>query len=349
MLHGVTMSDFIRRQAEACGRLGSPMYRFLLDRVAEDVEARGVSAHVLVGHEDDPGPSAFALRLMGSVHRLVLERRAPGLAVFYPSVGGRFEPDGAWAALQAVFEEQPDAVRAWLDPAPQTNEVGRAAALMGGLLHVGERWRHPVRLLEIGSSGGLNLRADRFGYSDDAGGTFGDPSSPVRLGWSGRALTPWPGLEVVERLGSDVSPVDPTSTEGRLLLTSYVWPDQAERLERLRGAFEVAAAVPAEVRRERAADFVAGLELRTGTTTVLWHSVMWQYLAADEQQAVTDRVERLGAAASDDRPFVHLRLEPMRRTPGSPHEFLVAAQMWPGGDLRILGDSAGHGVPTTWE
>src|SRR5690348_1399764 len=108
MLHGVTMSDFVRRQAEACGRLGSPMYRFLLSRVADDVEAGGVSARVLAGHEDDPGPSALALRLMGSVHRLVLERRAPGLALFYPSVGGRFEPDGGWAALRDLFGEQPD-------------------------------------------------------------------------------------------------------------------------------------------------------------------------------------------------------------------------------------------------
>lgn len=342
------MSDFIRRQADACGRLGSPMYRFLLGRVADDVEAGGVSAHVLAGHEDDPGPSALALRLMGSVHRLVLERRAPGLAVFYPSVGGHFEPDGAWTALRALLEEECDAVREWLDRAPQTNEVGRATALMGGLLHVGERWRHPVRLLEIGSSAGLNLRADRFGYTDDAGRAFGDPTSPVRLGWRGRALVPWPDLEVVERLGSDVSPVDATTPEGRLLLTSYVWPDQVARLERLRGALEVAAAVPAEVRRERAADFVTGLELRTGTTTVLWHSVMWQYLDADEQHAVADRVEELGAAAGEDQPFVHLRLEPMRRTPQAPHDFLVAAQLWPGGELRILGDSAGHGLPTTW-
>ncbi len=345
----MTMADRVRQQAQACARLGSPMYASLLERVADDVEAGGVSARVLAGHEQDPGPSALALRLMGSVHRLVLERRAPALAVFYPSVGGRFEPAGAWSALRGLLEEAPDAVRAWLDPAPQTNEVGRAAALMGGLLHVGERWRHPVRLFEIGSSGGLNLRADHFGYTDEAGRRYGVPDSPVQLGWRGRSLPPWPELEVVERAGCDVHPVDPGTTEGRLLLTSYVWPDQTERLERLRGAFAVAARVPAEVRREGAADFVAGLELRSGTTTVLWHSVMWQYLGRAEQQAVADRLEELGAAATDERPFVHLRLEPMRRSPGSDHDFLVAARLWPGGDQRILGDAGGHGVPTTWE
>jgi hypothetical protein len=349
MLPVVTMSDHIRRQAEACERLGSPMYAVLLHRLADDAERGGVAGEVLAGHEDDPGPSALALRLMGSVHRLVLEGRAPELAAYYPSVGGVFEPEGAWAALTALLRTRPDDVRAWLDRAPQTNEVGRAAALMGGLLRVGERFGAPVRLFEIGSSGGLNLRADRFGYRDQQGRWFGDPGSPVLLGWEGRLLRPWLELRVVERLGSDVRPVDVGTEEGRLLLRSYVWADQTGRHERLRGAFEVAARVPAEVRRQDAVEFVESLELAEGATTVLWHSVMWQYLSADEQEAVTRRIERLGAAADETRPFAHLRLEPMRRTPDSPHDFLVALRLWPGGEQQVLGNSAGHGVPMIWE
>ena len=325
------------------------MYSILLDRLADDVDRGGVSRTILAGHEDGPGPSALALRLMGSVHRLVLERRAGELAAFYPSVGGSFEPDGAWRALQALFTGQPAAVREWLDHPPQTNEVGRAAGLMGGLLRVGERFTHPVRLFEIGSSGGLNLRADHFGYVDQDGRRFGDPASPVQLSWEGRRLRPWPELRIVERRGSDVSPVDVGSTGGRLVLTAYVWPDQTARHVRLRGAFEIAQRVPAEVRRQGGREFVADLELADGATTVLWHSVMWQYLSPQEQKDVASRIEELGAAATEDRPFVHLRLEPMRRTPDSEHDFLVAMQAWPGGELQILGDSAGHGVPMTWE
>jgi hypothetical protein len=107
--------------------------------------------------------------------------------------------------------------------------------------------------------------------------------------------------------------------------------------------------VPAEVRREGAVELVQGLELAEGVTTVLWHSVMWQYLTADDQRAVTDRIEELGAAAGADRPFAHLRLEPMRRSADGPHEFLVALRLWPGGEERILGETAGHGVPMIWE
>jgi hypothetical protein len=237
--------DHFRVQAEACADLGSPMYAALLDRAAEDLAVGGVVASMLVGHHDDPGPSGLALRLLGSVHRLVLQGRADELAAFYPSVGGRWDLDAAWPAFERLLRDHPEDVREVLDRPPQTNEVGRAGALLGGLLRLEHRL--PVRLFEIGSSGGLNLLADRFAYLDGSGALrYGDPASAVRLddAWAGRPLEPWPDLEIVERSGSDVMPVDVAGTEGRLTLTAYVWPDQTDRLERLRGAFAIAADPP---------------------------------------------------------------------------------------------------------
>jgi len=345
------IAEHFRRQAEACTRLGSPMYADLLERCARDIDDGGVVASVLAGHEDDPGPSALALRLAGSVHRLVLEGRAGELASYYPSVGGRWDPDRGWRAFRALLDESPGPVRAWLDPPPQTNEVGRAGALLGGLLRVPERLRLPVRLLEIGSSGGLNLRADRFGYTDEHGGRWGDPASPLVLegAWRGADPVPWPDLTIVERLGSDVTPVDPTTPEGRLVLTSYVWPDQDARLARLRAALEIAVSCPAEVRRTDARSFVDEVDLVPGTLTVLWHSVMWQYLTDEDRAAIEGRIDRIAAGADRDQPFAHLFLEPLRRTPGAEHQFLVVLQVWPTGERRVLGTSVGHGIPTTWE
>ncbi|MGA8248914.1 MAG: DUF2332 family protein, partial [Nocardioides sp.] len=72
-----------RRQAEACGELGSPMYAELLAALAADAESGGPTARVLTGHEDDPGPSGLALRLVGGVHRLVLAGAADELAAYY--------------------------------------------------------------------------------------------------------------------------------------------------------------------------------------------------------------------------------------------------------------------------
>jgi hypothetical protein len=345
------MLDHLRHQARACAELGSPMYAELLDRVAADVTQGGPSRDVLAGHEDDPGPSALGLRLLGSVHRLVLERRAGALAAFHPSVGGSWDPDGGWSAFRDLLHQQPAAVAAWLDRPPQTNEVGRAGALVGGLLRIGESHRLPVRLLEIGASGGLNLRADRFAYVADGVVIQGPEDSPLRLEqpWRGRPVVPWPDLQVVERLGCDTDPVDVSTTEGRLTLTSYVWPDQLTRLERLRRAFQVADQVPAKVRRLDAVSFVRDVVLREGTVTVLWHSVMWQYLPAQDRAAVTAVVEELGAAATPEAPFAHLYAEPARRAPGADHEFLVELQQSPGGERQVIGTTVGHGLPTTWE
>ena len=177
-------------QARGCAAMGSPMYADLLGRLAEDIEAGGPTKRVLAGHEDDPGPSALALRLMGSVHRLVLQRRAGELAAFYPSVGGTWEPEGGAAAFLALLEDQPDLVREWLDRPPQTNEVGRSTALIGGLLHVPVEQRLPVRLFEIGSSGGLNLLADEFAFVDDAGRRYGSRRTHPILepAWSANSL-----------------------------------------------------------------------------------------------------------------------------------------------------------------
>lgn len=332
------------------------MYADLLARAAVAIERddddAAVLLRVLAGHEDDPGPSALALRLLGSVHRLVLERRAGALAAYYPSVGGTWEPAGGWRAFVDLLAARPEEVRSWLDRPPQTNEVGRATALYGGLLQLRDRVGDmPVRLVEIGSSAGLNLRADHYAYVDDAGRRFGpdDAGLVIEDAWRGRALEPWPGLSVVERVGSDVMPVDVGSTEGRLALTAYVWPDQTARLQRLRAAFRVADGVPAEVRRAAAGDVVDALTTRPGTVTVLWHSVMWQYLSADEKARVLDRLDALGSATTADAPLAHLRAEPSRRAPGADHEFLVRLTTWPGGTEELLGATVGHGVPTTWE
>lgn len=345
------MARHIRKQGEGCANLGSPLYAELLRRLADDVESGGPGAEVLDGHEEDPGPSALALRLMGAVHRLVLEGSAPGLAVHYPSVGGDGDPAGAWTALRAVLGRHKDELRGLLDQPPQTNEVGRAAALIGGLAHVVDRWPHPVRLFEIGASAGLNLRADHFRVELTDGRGFGPPDSPVVLrdAWRGR-IPPLGGrVDVVERAGCDTAPLDPTTADGRLRLTSYVWPDQIARLERLRGALDVAARVPATVDQRPAAEFVDRIELVPGATTVLWHSVMWQYLDRAEQAAVAARLDALGATATDESPLAHLALEPRRRTPDSDHEFLLVMRTWPAGEERILCTAAGHGPPIVWE
>jgi hypothetical protein len=344
------LAEALRTQGRICASLGSPMYGRLLDQIADDVEAGGVFTEVLRGHEDDPIGSATALRLLGGLHRLVLDGRAAPLRRWYPSAGGQWD-DSAWPAIAEIAAAEIAALRAALAGVPQTNEVGRSAALVGALLRLSGRLPRPipVRLFEIGTSAGLNLRADHYLYRFD-GGQWGPADSPVVIddAWQGLRPADVP-LRIVERHGFDIAPVDAVSDDGRLTLLSYVWPDMPTRLARLRGAIDIARRVPAGLDRMSASEAVAGLRLVRGTMTVLWHSVTWQYLTDDERVAVTAGATELGAQADPATPFVWLTLEPGRRTPGSRTEFLVRARCWPDDTDEILGACSPHGPPVHWE
>lgn len=343
------MAELIGIQARACASLGSPFYAALLDRIADDVLADGPAAAVLAGHEDDAGRSALALRLLGTVHRLVLSGDAADLAVHYPSAGGDGDAEAAWPAFRRLLESEPLQVAAGLVDAPQTNEVGRAAVLLGALAAMLGPDPLPVRLWEIGCSAGLNLRADRFRYRSADGAIWG-PMSPVELdpAWTNRPTDSRVPVRIVERVGGDISPIDPTTDEGAIRVRSYVWPDQAGRLRRLRGAILVAREHPARLVRAGAAEFLGNLQPADGALTVLWHSVMWQYLPADEQQRVLARLDEIGSAATDAAPFAHIAFEPRRLVAGGRHRFVAAVRYWPGGEERILGEAPAHGVPVTW-
>ena len=335
-------------QALACETLGSALYAGLLRHAAADLLAGGPTEAVLDGHFADLGRSALALRMLGGVHALVLTGRAAELASFYQSAGGTADPgpgaDAAWPAMRRVLADYIDDVRAWLDRPPQTNEVGRGAALVGALCHIVADLDYPVRLVEIGASAGLNLRADHFRVSG-AGAAYGSVSSPVQLtdAWLGQAPPARP-VQVVSRTGGDLMPIDPVSADGRLRLAAYVWPDQVARLSRLRGALDLAAEVPAELRREPASATISAISLQSGTWTVLWHSIMYQYLDQAESAAIAARVAELGSAATDSARFAHVSLELVKGTPDTPVEVVT----WPGGKRRRLGTAPPHGLPVTW-
>lgn len=344
-----SLADRMHAQARQCRRAGSPLTASILDGAADDLAAGGPTAALLGPLEDDPAGSVPSLRLAGALHRLVLERRAPALAVHYPSVGGT--PGEVWPVAREVIGSQLDALRELVARPVQTNEVGRCSGLLGGLLHVARETGLPVRLLELGASGGLNLLVDRYAHEVGDAAVLGDATSPVRLvaAWQGN-LPPYDvKLEIVERKGCDRSPLDPASSADRLTLTSYVWADQVDRFERLRAALRVAATHPLRVERLTAAQFLER-ELaapQPGVVTVVWHSVVWQYLDAQERARVTALLDAAGGRATRQAPLAHLALEP-ERVGGGSYNFRVVLRTWPGVGARRLADCEGHGPPFAW-
>ena len=337
----------LRQQALQCRAYGSPLTGALLDGAAADLGAGGVVADLLGPHARDPSGSVPSLRLAGSLHRLVLQGKAPDLAAHYPSVGGTAPVAEVWPAAERACRAHLDELRHLVTLPVQTNEVGRSAVLFGALQLLGG----PVRLLELGASGGLNLRCDAFAYHLGDGVVLGDPASPVRIhrAWEGVAPPYSPSVEVLGRKGCDPLPVDITTDAGRLTLMSYVWGDQVDRLERLRAAMDVAGRVPAVVEKAGALDFLTRelADLPAGVTTVVWHSVLWQYVDPHEQRAVDALFDRVGQQATATAPLARVSLEP-ERVGGGTFTFRVHVQRWPTGERVHVADALGHGPPVRW-
>lgn len=341
------LADTLDHQRTACARAGSQLYADVLVGVATDVAAGGVCAAVLGPHAGDTFASALPLRFLGSVHRLVVDGRAPALAAHYPSVGGSPGPDLVADFLATVAESRRD-VEARLGDGVQTNEVGRSAVLAPGFAAVARRSGLPLRVLEVGASGGLNLRWDRYWY-DTGESTLGDAASPVRFIGAWRpAPEGLPDLggrvEVVERAGCDRNPLDVTTDEGRRTLRSYLWPDQVERQARLDAAFEVAERVPVSVVADDLGAWVEATlaEPAPGVATVVVHSIVWQYVARESRDRMRAALRRAGARATPDAPVAWLRFEPA----GPVGDLRLT--WWPGGDETVLATAEYHGIPVYW-
>jgi hypothetical protein len=342
------VAKWLRDQAQWCQREGSSLYAKLLVDAAADVESRGPSWEVLEAFEPGPAPcDALGFKFMGSVHRLVLEGRAPALAAHYPSAnGGLSVGDGdPWPAFRDTVAEHRDLLRDLLQLPVQTNEVGRCRALLGGFLSVARQTTLPLRIMEIGASAGLNLRWDYYRY-ENGDDKWGDPSSPVRLvdGFiEGR-----PELDVAapiaDRSGCDVAPLDPEKDEDTMTLMAYTWADQIERFTLLRGALQIARSVPVQVERADATDWLASrLDSPTpGLATVVFHSYVTQYFQHQARERFNRLIDEAGKRASSAAPLAWLRLERGRK--GGE----VRLTRWPERIDEVLATSDPYGRDVRW-
>jgi hypothetical protein len=334
-------------QARACQVMGSPLYAHLLTTAAQDVLGGGPVADLLVPRVRPDRGDAAALRLMAAVHRLVLTRRAPRLALHYPSVGGTPDLATAGAAFLATVTDHLETLAPDVERPCQTNEVGRAAGLLVGLLDTSAATGLPMALREVGAAAGLNLRMDAWRYELPGGSVVGDPHGEVVL--AGRWRAPLPhadvGFRVVDRRGCDLAPIDPTTAEGRLAISASVWADQPERFARLGAALRTAARIPATVDAASAATWVRDQVRPTpGRVTVLYHSIVEEYLPADERAAFHAAIEAAGGAATEDAPVAWLRMEPSSEL----RHHTVSLRLWPHAPaVRHLATTGAHGDDVT--
>jgi len=327
-------------------KLGSPFMTRLTSLLGERLDRSSETGRRVLDWSGPPeaGADNVPLRLCGGLHALVRSGRLPALAAFYPPYPlGDGEAFGA--AVEEALREADEELLLWLDSAPQTNEVGRSAVLMAGLLAVADLFPLPIETFELGASAGLNLLLDR--YASDLGGVaVGDPESPLRLvpEWKGPP-PPAATVNIEARAGVDLQPMDVRRDRDRLL--AFVWPDQPDRIRQLEAALAVAERDPPAVDRADAADWLEAKLAAVpaaGRTRVVLHSIAFQYFPESTQKRIAGTIERAGAEASATSPLAWLRFE-FLTADGKPS---LRLRVWPGGEDRLLAWSHPHGKWVRW-
>lgn len=335
----------IRVQIYYCRAMHAPLYAGLLQHCEQDLDPGSPIDAVIGDWPGDPIRDFVPLRMLGGVHQLVLEGALSELAAHYPSTCGSPRFPEVWPLFRAAVAEHRARLREFLKTTPQTNEIGRAAALMLGFHQVSRAFALPLRLRELGASAGLNLLWDRYAYQlGDL--RWGAEDGPLlRPEWSGPGPSLCDDVAIESRAGCDLAPIDVTDAAASSRLEAYVWPDHPERLERLRAAIAIARRDPPKLTARAAGEWIAEqlAQRSDGVATVVYHSSFWPYLSDAESAAIRKEIERKGADATRRSPLAWLRLEDVEGDFDK-----LRLRMWPGGEDQILADTQAHGRKIRW-
>ncbi|WP_062317190.1 DUF2332 domain-containing protein [Demequina maris] len=279
----------------------SPLYELFATRIADDPDLLGVIARI---------PTSPPINvLFAAVQRLLTADDA--LAAWYPRLAGdarKPDADAYTAFHDFVLAHREEILALGRTRRTQTNEVRRCAVLMPVIADELARrgWDGPVHAIDMGASAGLGLLMDSVAYR------YGDTrlgSSTLVVDSENRGGFPLPAAPPVfaSRTGLDLSPVDATDPDQAAWLEALVWPEQADRLERLRAAIAL--------RREVDITMVPGdaavtlpqvaAALPEGPI-VLWHSIALYQLPDEALDAIDASVARVAA----ERPLVRVAFEP---------------------------------------
>ncbi|WP_345751069.1 DUF2332 domain-containing protein [Microbacterium rhizophilus] len=179
-----------------------------------------------------------------------------------------------------------------LTRATQTNEAGRLATLLPVFASAGEG--RPLALIELGASAGLCLLPDRWAYrwrTPDGDRTLGAADEPELVcDVTGPAPLPADRPEIAWRRGLDLDPIDVRDDDRVRWLETLVWPEQHERLARLRAGVALARRDPPPLLRgDLRTDLDALIDQAhreaAGAAVVVCHSAVIMYLDAADRRA----------------------------------------------------------------
>ena len=235
-----------------------------------------------------------------------------------------------WPQFQKLLTEHADKIRdCMLAHSTQTNEAARCATLLPVLANLPQ----PLALLEVGASAGLCLQPDRYAYDYGDGRVLrplAHADAPV-LPCAVNDYTPIPSRlpDVVWRAGLDLNPIDVKDRDQCAWLEALVWPEQHDRLARLRAAIAIAQKDPPRLVRGNLLNDLAPLAAQAPkhATLVIFHSAVLAYVWPQELRDKFARDVRAMNAVwiCNETPQVFLSIAvKTARPPASSSSFLLS-------------------------
>lgn len=340
-------------QAQWCAEMNSPFTEGLMRRAADDLRAGTGPVTKLIG--DWPGhplADALMMRFAGALHAAALSGRDAKLAALYPDFNPDWKLDDVWAAAVDFLAREEAWVREFLKSPPQTNETRRAIVLLPAFLALA---RHgPLHMLEIGASAGLLQMWDTFRYRTSTWAWGAGDGPLIDTTWNGpppRDLDAAPA--VASRAACDRNPLDVRDAEHLLRLRAYLWADQRDRFERFDGAVAAAIEGGAQVERADAVDWLERKlkgDLPAGVT-VIYHSVVWQYLPPDVRGAGEAAILAAAERATPERRLAWVRFESNRLFGydwDNIGDMACDYRLWPGDERHLVARADGHARAVTY-
>jgi hypothetical protein len=338
---GDDLAEHFRRFADST-RSRAPLYARLAEGIADDPRTSRLLLHA-------PPTQRQPVLLFAAVHALLLDDPEAELRRWYPNLTEEPPDTDPYPAFVRYCEEhEPQLAGLLATKNTQTNEVGRCAVFLPVLGQLAAAVG-PLTLVDVGTSAGLNLLLDRYEYVYEPGGTVGG-GSPVVLRCGTRGAVPVPAAvpAVVDRVGLDQAPVDVRDREAARWLEACVWPDQADRFDRLRRAIDIAQQdPPALIRGDAIADVGTTIESRTGGGhPVVLNSWVLSYLTTEDRTAYVDALDAVGAR----RDLSWVALESPSQTSGLPwptspieqDRTVVLVTTWRAGRREVREVAAAH-------
>ncbi len=329
----------------------APLYSRLSGAIADD-------PYVVALLTSAPEQQRIPVLLFAAVHSLLLADEGPELAAYYPNLAATPLTSDPYPTFRSFVFDHEQSLRDLISQrSTQTNEVGRCASFLPALGLVADECG-PLALVDVGTSGGLNLLLDRYSYHYLPGGTVGVPSE-VNLTCATRGHVPVPSgvPPIAAAIGIDRDPIDVSDDEAARWLEACVWPDQLERFERLVAAIAIARSDPPDV---RVGDAIENLAPTIEEAALRGHPVVttsWvlNYLTGEQRTRYVDTLDTIGGTRDlswviAESPEVTPEL-PVPSNESDRHLTVLSLVTWRNGQrtARRLATTHPHGFWMHWE